>query len=243
MIFSRLFLLVTIGILCHFELQVSGHAYFVYPTPRNAFCANASCTSNGSLGAQGPVWELPAKSALSEESPITQTTCNGSVLLIGAPQGNSYDPGFQGTTAASWPARSLQTLQIFISEIHSPENQTIHPTDGWQIRYRDGNQSNSIFSPIAFTYVNVSTVASIGPDPAIGFKLGQVVSATITVPSNMTNDGIFQFYWRNNEVGPGVMWLSCVDVNITALGTVLVSSKFSIVSTAILVAVSATLNM
>ncbi|CAF4186653.1 unnamed protein product, partial [Didymodactylos carnosus] len=179
----------------------------------------STCTSNGVAGAQGPVWSLPANSTLVTASPTSQTTCNGSTLAIPAPAGNSYDPGFKGTTVASWPAGSLQTLQIFVSEIHSTENQTVYPTDGWQIRYRDGAQSGSTFSPIAFTYVNVSTMTSVGPAPTSGFQLGQTVLATITVPSTTTTDGIFQFFWRNNEVGPGVMWLSCVDVTITAPST------------------------
>jgi hypothetical protein len=249
MIFSRLFLLVAVGILCHFVSCISGHAYFSYPTPRNVYCTNASCTSNGALNAQGPVWGLPVNSTLTAASPTSQTTCNGSALIAAARQGNSYDPGFQGITAASWPAGSLQTLQIFVSETHSPENQTIYPTDGWQILYRDGTQSNSTFSPIAFTYVNVSTNASIGPDPAIGFQLGQIVFATIIVPSTATNDGIFQFFWRNNEVGTGVMWLSCVDVTITALstttalGTIPAPSTSSIVVAALLTVVSTILHM
>jgi hypothetical protein len=181
---------------------------------------------------------------LSAQSPTTQTTCNGSTLFANATYGNTYDPGFQGTTAVSWPAGSTQTFQIFISETHSPENQTIYPTDGWQILYRDGTQSGSTFSPILFTYVNVATAPSTGPDPAIGFQLGQIVYATITVPSGTTNDGIFQFFWRNNEVGPGVMWLSCVDVTITAFGTTLAPSTFSIVFTALLmIAVSMTFDM
>ncbi len=268
MIFSHLFLFVGIGILCYFVSCVSGHAYFSYPTPRNVYCTNASCTSNGSIGAQGPVWTLPANTTLVTSSPVTQTTCNGSNLLISAPLGNSYDPGFQGTTSASWVAGSTQTLQIFVSEIHSPENQIVYPTDGWQILYRDGTKSNSIFSPIPFTYLNV---LSSGPDPAIGFQLGQIVSASITVPTTTTTDGIFQFYWRNNEVGPGVMWLSCADVTITSinmtttsisvtttpinmnttssnviitsLGTIIVSSTFSIIFGALLAIVSAVLYM
>jgi hypothetical protein len=243
MISSHLLILIAVVVLCHFVARASGHAYFSYPTPRNVYCTNASCVAGGTLGAQGPVWTLPANSSLITQSLTTQTTCDGSVLFANATYGNTYDPGFQGTTAASWPAGSIQTFQIFISEIHSPENQIIYPTDGWQIRYRDGTQSNSTFSPISFTYVNVSNVSSIGPDPAIGFQLGQTVFATITVPSSMTNDGIFQFFWRNNEVGPGVMWLSCVDVNITALGTTLAPSTFSIVFAALLGAVSVALNM
>ncbi|CAF4800971.1 unnamed protein product [Rotaria magnacalcarata] len=114
-------------------------------------------------------------------------------------------------------------------QIHSPENQNIYPTDGWQIRYRDGEQTGSTFSPIPFIYVNVSTTASAGPAPAVDFILGQTVQATVTVPAKTTNQGIFQFFWRNNEVGPGVMWLSCVDVTITALGTTTVPSIFFIV--------------
>ncbi|CAF3662921.1 unnamed protein product [Rotaria socialis] len=228
MIAHNIFLLFTISILCHQVSWVYSHGYFSYPTPRNAYCTNSSCTSNGTLGAQGPVWVLPANSSLLTASPTTQTTCNGTTLAYLAIQGVSYDPGFQGTVAASWPAGSSQTLRIFISQIHTTENQTMYPTDGWQIRYRDGTQPNSTFNAIPFTYVNFSTTATTGPDPAIGFQLGQTILATITVPSNATNDGIFQFFWRNNEVGPGVMWLSCVDVNITALSTNLVSSKFSI---------------
>jgi hypothetical protein len=239
MIFSHLFLFVGIGILCYFVSCVSGHAYFLYPTPRNVYCTNASCTSNG-IGPQGPVWGLLANTALVASSPITQTTCNGSVLASAAPLGNSYDPGFQGTTSASWVAGSTQTLQIFVSQIHSPENQIVYPSDGWQILYRDGTKSNSIFSPISFTYLNV---LSSGPDPAIGFQLGQTVSASITVPTTTTTDGIFQFYWRNNEVGTGVMWLSCADVTITSLGTIIVSSTFSIIFAALLAIVSAVLYM
>jgi len=262
MIFSRLLLLVIAGILCYSVSSVSGHAYFSYPTPRNVYCSNASCTSNGSLGAQGPVWGLLANSSLIAESPTSQTTCNGSILAANAPLGNTYDPGFQGTTVASWLAGSSQMLQIFVSEIHSPENQTIYPTDGWEIRYRDGTQANSTFSPIPFIYVNVSTTPSVGPDPAIGFQLGQFVSAQITVPLTPTSDGIFQFFWRNNEVGTGVMWLSCADVTITSpststsfnnitlstttsastttsLSTISVSPTFFVVFAAVLVAVSA----
>jgi hypothetical protein len=254
MIFSRRFLLVGVGILCHFVSWISGHAHFLYPTPRNVYCANASCTFSGVLGPQGPVWILLANSTLAAGSPISQTTCNGSTLAAPASIGNTYDPGFQGTTAASWPAGSTQTLQIFVSQVHLQENQTIFPTDGWQILYRDGTQANSTFSPIEFTYVNVSTTPSIGPAPTIGFQLGQIVLATITVPSKTTTDGIFQFYWRNNEVGPGVMWLSCVDVTITcgdttttggtttSDGTITISSKFSIIVAALLVAVSAASN-
>jgi hypothetical protein len=240
---SRIFLLVAVGILCYCVSGITGHAYFSYPTPRNVYCTNASCTSNGSLGAQGPVWNITANSTLLTASPVTQTTCNGSAVLINATYGSTYDPGFSGTTAASWPAGSTQTLKIFISEIHSPENQTIYPSDGWQIRYRDGTQSNSTFSPITFTYVNSSIAASTGPDPAIGFQLGQFVYATITVPSNATTDGIFQFFWRNNEVGPGVMWLSCADVTITALGTTPSPSTFSIIFGALLATVGAALIM
>jgi hypothetical protein len=243
MISSRLLILIAVVVLCHFVSRASGHAYFSYPTPRNVYCTNASCVAGGALGAQGPVWSLPANSSLTVESSTSQTTCNGSMLFANVTYGNNYDPGFNGTTAASWPAGSTQTFQIFISETHSPENQTIYPTDGWQIRYRDGTQSNSTFSPILFTYVNVSNVSSTGPDPAIGFQLGQTVFATITVPSGMTSDGIFQFFWRNNEVGPGVMWLSCVDVTITALGTSLAPSTFSFVFVALLAAVSAALYM
>ncbi len=131
MIFSRRFLLVGVGILCHFVSWISGHAHFLYPTPRNVYCANASCTTNGTLDRQGPVWRLPANSTLAAESPTTQTTCNGSALTASASIGNTYDPGFQGTTAASWLAGSTQTFQIFVSQIHSLENQTIYPTDGW----------------------------------------------------------------------------------------------------------------
>jgi hypothetical protein len=243
MLFSRLFLLGTAGILCHFVSVVSGHGYFLYPTPRTVYCTNSTCVEGGASGAQGPVWSLLANTSLMASSPTSQTTCNGSTLLISAPLGGSYDPGFQGTTAASWPAGSSQTLKIFISETHSPENQVTYPTDGWQIRYRDGTQSNSTFSPIAFTYINVSTMASTGPDPAIGFQLGQTVLAQITVPSIMTSDGIFQFFWRNNEVGPGVMWLSCADVTITGLGTIPSPSTFSIVFAVLLAAVSTTLNV
>jgi hypothetical protein len=242
MIFSRLFLFVGIGILCYFVSLVSSHAYFFYPTPRNVYCTNASCTTNG-IGAQGPVWGLLANTTLAASSPITQTTCNGSVLLAAAPLGNSYDPGFNGTTTSSWMAGSTQILQIFISQIHSPENQTIYPSDGWQILYRDGTQSNSIFSPIPFTYINVLP-SSLGPDPAIGFQLGNIVAASITVPTKATTDGIFQFYWRNNEVGTGVMWLSCADVTITtSLGIIIVSSTFSIIFAALLATISAVLYM
>lgn len=242
MIFSRLFLLVVVNTLCHFVSWVSGHAYFFYPTPRNVYCTNATCTADGALGAQGPVWGLAANSSLITASPTSQTTCNGSVLAISASLGNSYDPGYQGKTAVSWPAGSSQTLQIFVSEIHSPENQMVYPTDGWQIRYRDGTQSGSTFSPIAFTYVNVSNATTIGPAPAIGFQLGQIVSAIITVPSGMTKDGIFQFFWRNNEVGSGVMWLSCVDVTITAHGIIPTSSTFSVVFAVVLATVNAALH-
>ncbi|CAF3176429.1 unnamed protein product, partial [Rotaria sp. Silwood2] len=94
------------------------------------------------------------------------------------------------------------------------------------------------FSPIPFIYVNVSTTETTGPAPAVGFILGQTVQATITVPSKTTNQGTFQFFWRNNEVGPGVMWLSCVDVKITAFGTSLVPSTFSIVFITLLIAIA-----
>lgn len=236
MIFSHISLLVNVNILFHFIKYVSGHAYFVYPIPRNIYCSNSSCTSAGTLGAQGPVWSLPVNNTLSVASPISLKTCNGSSLAMAAPLGKSYDPGYQGTTTASWTAGSIQTLQIFVSQIHSIENQTLYPTDGWQILYRDGTLSNSTFSSIPFTYVNVSTTASIGPSPAIGFKLGQIVQATITVPSIATSNGIIQFYWRNNEVGTGVMWLSCADITITSMSTTtasfvtnLVTSMFSII--------------
>ncbi len=254
MMFSRLFLLVGFGILCQFVSRVSGHAYFVYPTPRNVYCANDSCTTNGELKPQGPIWKLPANSTFETASSVSQTTCNGTDLAVKAPIGDTYDPGFKSTTA-SWPAGSTQTFQIFVSHLHSPENQTIYPTDGWQIRYRDGTQSDSKFSPIESTYVDVSTKPSIGPHPAIGFKLGQIVSARITVPSKPTTDGIFQFYWRNNEAGPGLMWLSCADVTITSsgtsttpststsLGTITVTSTLPVVFAALLIAVNAALNI
>lgn len=243
MISFRVLIFIVGVILCHFLSKISGHAYFSYPTPRNVYCTNSSCTSDGVLGAQGPVWSLPANSSLITQSLTSETTCNGSTVLVNASLGNTYDPGFQGTTVVSWTAGSTQTFQIFISEIHSPENQTIYPTDGWQIRYRDGTQSGSTFTPIAFTYVNVSTVASTGPLPAIGFQLGQTILATITVPSGATSDGIFQFFWRNNEVGTGAMWLSCVDVAITAYSTILVPSTFSVILIGLLVALRATLNI
>jgi len=211
--------------------SVSGHAYFVYPTPRIVYCANDSCVTAGTLGRQGALWGLPANRTLDDVSPITQTTCNGSVLITNASIGASYDPGFNGKTSASWQAGSLQTLQIFISELHPIENRTVYPTDGWQIRYRDGTQPNSTFTPIPFTYVNVIDEATIGPVPASGFKLGHIVLATITVPEDATTDGIFQFFWRNNQGRyNGTMWLSCVDVTITSdasLNTVL--SIFSII--------------
>jgi hypothetical protein len=95
--------------------------------------------------------------------------------------------------------------------------------------------------------VNVSTTPSIGPYPGIGFQLGQIVLAKITVPSKPTSDGIFQFYWRNNQGRGGVMWLSCADVTITSDGTITtggtisISSKFPIVIVALMVAVSAAL--
>lgn len=237
MMFFHRFLFVGIGILFYFVSCVSGHAYFIYPTPRNVYCANASCVTNGTLDRQGPLWGLPANSTLDAESPTTQTTCNGSNLLRNASMGNTYDPGFQGKTAVSWPAGSSQTFQIFISELHPRENQTVYPTDGWQIRYRDGTQPSSTFSSIPFIYVNVSTTPAIGPYSATGFELGQIVLATITVPSNATLDGIFQFYWRNNQGRNGTMWLSCVDVTITSSGAVTISSKFFLILTVILVAV------
>jgi hypothetical protein len=256
MSFFRRFILIAMVILCHFVSKACGHAYFSYPIPRNVYCTNSSCTSTGTLGSQGPVWSLPANSSLSA---VSQTTCNGSTVAANAPYGNTYDPGFQNTAAASWAAGSTQTFQIFISQIHSPENQIVYPTDGWEIRYRDGTQSNSTFSPISFTYGNVSYAASGTPAPAIGFQLGQNISVTITVPSSATSDGIFQFFWRNNEVptsnGTGVMWLSCVDVTITplgttttlgtttALGTTLIPSKFCFIFAVLLAAISATLNM
>jgi len=240
MISFHLLILIAVVILCHFVSTASGHAYFSYPIPRNVYCTNTSCTSNGTLGSQGPVWALPANSSLSATS---RTTCNGSVLAANASLVNSYDPGFQNITTATWAAGSTQTFQIFISQIHSQENQTIYPTDGWEIRYRDGMQSGSTFSPISFTYGNVSFTTSNIPAPAIGFQLGQNISVTITVPSGATSDGIFQFFWRNNEVGTSVMWLSCVDVTITALGATSIPSKFSIVFAVLLAAVSATLNI
>ncbi|CAF3317389.1 unnamed protein product, partial [Rotaria sp. Silwood2] len=120
-----------------------GHAYFSYPIPRVVYCSNTTCIS-GRIGPQGPVWRLSANSSLDTESLTTQTTCNGTNLLAPAPQNDTtYDPGFNGNTAVSWPAGSSQTFQIFISQIHLTENQTIYPTDGWQIRYRDGEQVDS----------------------------------------------------------------------------------------------------
>ncbi|CAF1329935.1 unnamed protein product [Adineta steineri] len=243
MLFSHALLFITIGILCYYVQLVSTHAYFLYPTPRTVYCTNSSCTANGTLGPQGPVWGLTANSSLTAMSPTSQTTCNGSTLATAAPAGGSYDSGFKGTTAASWQAGSTQTLQIFISQIHSPENQTIYPTDGWQILYRDGAQANSTFYPINFIYVNVWTTSSVGPAPAIGFQLGQIVKATITVPSGPTTDGIFQFFWRNNEVGTGVMWLSCADVTITALGITQIPSIFCIVLAALLVITRVAVNV
>jgi hypothetical protein len=243
MTFSRLILLVTASIVCYFAPWASGHAYFIYPTPRNVYCANSSCTTSGTLNAQGPIWLLAANNSLIQSSPVTQTTCNGSNLIANASLGNTYDPGFQGITTASWPAGSTQTFQIFVSQTHPVENQTVYPTDGWQIRYRDGTQANSSFVPIAFIYVNVSTGASTGPAPGAGFQLGQIVYATITVPSTMTSDGIFQFFWRNNEIGPGFMWLSCVDVTVTGFGTVLSSSKLFTVFTVLLVLLNMVFSM
>ena len=216
---SPLFLATVVGILCHLPLRILGHGYFIYPTPRNVYCSNTSCTTTGALGPQGPIWSLPANASLVSQSLTTQTTCNGSNLIKAASLGNTYDPGFQSITTASWPAGSTQTLQIFISQLHPIENQTVYPTDGWQIRFRDGTQSDSTFSPIVFTYVNSSIPTSIGPDSGSGFQLGQTVLATITVPSVATTDGIFQFFWRNNEISTGFMWLSCADVTISAVGT------------------------
>jgi hypothetical protein len=238
MICLHLSLFFAIDILGPFVSRVSGHAHFVYPTPRNPYCANSSCTITGALGAQGPLWRLTANSSLDDVSPTTQTTCNGSILIAPALLGRTYDPGFQGTTAASWQTGSSQTLQLFVSQSHPIENQTIYPTDGWQIRYRDGTQSGSTFSPIAFTYVNVSTVASMGPMPGGGFQVGQIIFATITVPSNATSDGVFQFYWRNSELISGTMWLSCFDVTITALGTISTPSTCLIMLITLLTAVS-----
>jgi hypothetical protein len=206
MTFSRLILLVTASIVCYFAPWASGHAYFIYPTPRNVYCANSSCTTSGTLNAQGPIWLLAANNSLIQSSPVTQTTCNGSNLIANTSLGNTYDPGFQGITTASWPAGSTQTCQVFI-------------------------------------YVNVSTGASTGLAPGAGFQLGQIVYATITVPSTMTSDGIFQFFWRNNEIGPGFMWLSCVDVTITGFGTVLSSSKLFIVFTVLLVLLNMVFSM
>ena len=103
-------------------------------------------------------------------------------------------------------------------------------------------QSGSTFSPIPFIYVNVSTASSVGPAPAIGFQLGQVVLATITVPSIPTSDGILQFFWRNNEVSTGFMWLSCVDVTITADGVIPFPSIFSIVVAVILLIAASVLS-
>lgn len=235
MALAHLVIIVGVGILCHFVPWVSGHAYFLLPPPRNTYCANASCTTNGTLGRQGPLWRLPANATLDEASSSTQTTCNGSALLDPASIGDSYDPGFKGITAASWPAGSLQTFQIFISELHPRENQTVYPTDGWQIRYRDGEQPNSVFSPINFTYVNVSTTPSMGPASAREFQLGQIILATITVPSNTTSNGIFQFYWRNNQGRGGTMWLSCVDVTITSHGIIAIGSKLAFLIAALFI--------
>lgn len=222
-------------ILCYFASSVAGHAYFSYPLPRNVYCSNASCTTNGALSYQGPLWSLPTNSLLKDVSPISQTKCDGSVVKFNATLGNTYDPGFQGKTAVSWLAGSTQTVKIFISQIHVQENQTLYPTDGWRILYRDGNQSNSIFSPIPFTYKNALYPISGNPAPAGGFELGETISVRITVPSNVTNDGIFQFFWRNNGIGGGVMWLSCIDVTITAFGTQLIPSKFSIAFASLLI--------
>ncbi len=252
MTFFRLLILIAVVTLCHFVSTASGHAYFSYPIPRNVYCTNSSCTSNGTLESQGPIWRLPANSSLDT---VSQTACNGSTVVANAPLGNTYDPGFQNTAAASWAAGSTQTFQIFISQIHLQENQTIYPTDGWQIRYRDGTQSGSTFSRIPFTYENVSYPISGALAPAVGFPLGQNISVTITVPSGATSDGIFQFFWSNNVVGGGVMWLSCVDITITAVGTTttlgtttalgtnLIPSKFSLIFAVLLVAISAALNM
>ncbi|CAF1241101.1 unnamed protein product [Rotaria sordida] len=234
---SYIHVLIAVGLLSYRAPCVSGHAYFSYPIPRVVYCSDPTCIPGG-IGPQGPVWRLLANSSLDTESLTTQTTCNGTNLLAPAAQNaTTYDPGFNGKTAVSWLAGSSQTFQIFISQIHLTENQNIYPTDGWQIRYRDGEQADSKFSPIPFIYVNVSTTATTGPAPAVGFILGQTVQATITVPSKTTKQGTFQFFWRNNEVGPGVMWLSCVDVTITALGTSLVPSIFSIVFIILLTAI------
>lgn len=228
-------------ILCYFVSSAFGHAYFTYPIPRIAYCSNSSCTTDGTLKFQGPLWSLPTNSLLADQSPTSQKTCNGSTLKVAASLGHSYDPGFQGKTAVSWPAGSTQTLYIFISQIHPNENQTGYPTDGWRILYRDGTKSDSIFSPITFTYKNVSYPASGNPAPAGGFQLGENISVTITVPSNATTDGVFQFFWRNNVAANGVMWLSCVDVTITSFGINLIPSNISIALTFLLAFISSKL--
>ena len=105
MLFYRLFLFIAVNVLCHFVSMVSSHAYFLYLTPRNVYCINVTCTANG-IGAQGPIWGLNTSSTLITASPISQTTCNGSTLAMPAPLGNSYDPGFQNTTAVLWQAGS-----------------------------------------------------------------------------------------------------------------------------------------
>lgn len=243
MTYSHTFLFIGISILCCLVSWSSGHAYFINPTPRSVYCSNSSCTTNGTIGRQGALWGLPANTTLDAVSALTQQTCNGSILLTNASMGDTYDPGFKGTTSASWPAGSSQTFQIFISELHPRENQTVYPTDGWQIRYRDGTKSDSKFSPIPFIYEGVSSNASIGPASATGFQLGQTVLAKITVPSTPTTDGIFQFFWRNNQGRNGTMWLSCVDITITSDGTIRNLSTFTIVVAALLIAVNMVFNM
>jgi len=201
-------------------LQVSGHAYFSQPVPRNAYPVGSAFTNTNGV-AQGPVFALTTDAVLSTVSPTTLTTCNATVAAAAPnnPKTNkTYDPGFSGVSPTTWFAGSAQTVSIFVSESHQPENQTIHPTDGFQILYRDGTTASQ-FYPLSITVTNIGTgvhISGIGPFPTIQWVAGQTVAVGLTVPTTPTLDGVFQFLWRNNEVNTGVLFLSCADVNIVS---------------------------
>jgi len=205
-------------------LNVSGHAYFSFPVPRIPYCFNTSCQNLGGsapLGAQGPIGNLPTGAVLATYSPTTLQTCNishsgAAGFLAFANLGLTYDPGFTAVSA-TWVAGSTAWISIFVSEAHSPENQTLYPTDGFQILFRDGTNSASLFTPLNLTvYFGGNVIQSgFGPLATIAWFTGQSINVSITVPSVATTDGVFQFYWRNELVASGVLFLSCADIAIT----------------------------
>jgi len=199
--------------LLYISINVSGHAYFINPAPRMPYCyQNSTCTAPNNP--KGPVWKWPTNSnftAAGTNPPQTGCSTSGGTFA-----GSSSDPAFV-MNEATWTVGYYHKVTVFISEAHPNLYNPAIPSDGWQLRWRDGSMASNVFQPM---YIYWNNQHGFGPFSSDSFQTGSNQTIGFYAPSTTYSDLELQFIWSLSGLQPGgagagsAMWLSCTDVQV-----------------------------